>query len=60
MATEKLTLHEESIALLERINAELKDHKLLATLNTKMVGVVKDLNDVLIGEITGKEITDQT
>jgi ribosome-binding factor A len=54
MTTEKKTLHEEAMELLERINTELKDHKLLDTLNIKMVGVVKDLNDVRIGEITGK------
>lgn len=58
MANDKKTLHEEAIELLERINTELKDHKLLDTLNTKMVGVVKDLNDVRIGAITGKEIND--
>jgi hypothetical protein len=56
MTADKKTLHEEAIELLERINTELKDHKLLDTLNTKMVGVVKDLNDVRIGSITGKEI----
>jgi hypothetical protein len=58
MTADKKTLHEEAIELLERINTELKDHKLLDTLNTKMVGVVKDLNDVRIGAITGKEINE--
>ena len=46
--------------LLQRINTDLKGNNLLATLNVKMVGVVKDLNDVQIAVITGKELNDNT
>jgi hypothetical protein len=50
------TLQEEALDLLERINTDLKGHSLIDTINTKMVSVVKDLNEVRICEITGKEI----
>lgn len=55
MADNKKSLHEEAMELLERINTELKGSKYLATLNSKMVGVVKDLNEVWIASITGSE-----
>lgn len=58
MANEKSTLYEDSIALLERINQELKDNKYLSTINFKMVQVIKDINDVRLGQITGREITE--
>lgn len=54
MAPEKKSIYEEAFSLLERINDELKEHKLIDTLNSKMTGVVKDLNDVRIISITGK------
>mgnify|MGYP001085270254 CR=1 FL=1 len=58
MANEKSTLYEDSIALLERINQELKENKYLAAINVKMVQVIKDINDVRLGQITGREITE--
>jgi hypothetical protein len=60
MATEKQSLHQEALDLLQRINADLKNNKLLETLNVKMVGVVKDLNDVQIAVITGKEMNENS
>jgi hypothetical protein len=54
MALEKTPIYENAIALLERINVELKDHPSLETINSKMIGVVKDLNEVRISEITSK------
>jgi hypothetical protein len=54
MAPEKRSLYEEAIELLERMNNELKGNSHLDTLNTKMIGVVKDLNEVSIEAITGK------
>ena len=55
---EKTTLYDQAIALLQRINGELEGHKQLSTINVKMVGVVKDLNDVRIGDITNKPDTE--
>jgi hypothetical protein len=60
MAQEKSTLHQEAMDLLQRINIELKGNKFLDTLNVKMVGVVKDLNDVQIAVITGKELNENS
>jgi hypothetical protein len=54
MAAEKTSLYEDAITLLERINNELKESKQIDTLNSKMVSVVKDLNEVRIEKITGK------
>lgn len=51
--SEKTTLHQEAIDLLERINTELKGTKALETINVKMVGVVKDLNEIMVAGITG-------
>ena len=53
MAPEKKSLYEDAIALLERINADLKGHN-IDTLNSRMIGVVKDLNEIRIVDITGK------
>ena len=58
MATEKTPLSQAALDLLERINQELKNNKMLDIINTRMVGVVKDLNEVRIYEITGKDMTD--
>lgn len=60
MTNEKKTLYEEAIDLLSRINEDLKNNKQLGTINVKMVGVVNDLNSVRLGEITGKESTNDT
>ncbi|HUU99469.1 MAG TPA: hypothetical protein VMW32_00765 [Bacteroidales bacterium] len=46
-------LYKDSVELLENINKDLKDHTDLDTINIKMVGVVKDLNNVRIRKITG-------
>jgi hypothetical protein len=43
------------VALLERINQELKDNKYLSTINVKLVQVIKDINEVRLSQITGKE-----
>lgn len=53
MAPEKKSLYEDAVTLLEKINQELADHRLLDTINSKMVAVVKDLNEVRIDDITG-------
>jgi hypothetical protein len=55
MATDKSSLYEDSVALLERINQELKDNKYLSTINVKLVQVIKDINEVRLSQITGKE-----
>jgi len=59
MATEKTSMYEDAVTLLERINSELKDSEWLGTINTKMVGVVKDLNDVRIKQITGSKSSEE-
>lgn len=46
-------LYEHSIALLEGCNTILKDNSELPTLNSKLVSLVKDLNEARIKEITG-------
>lgn len=52
---EEISIYDQAVQLLERINSELKDHALLDTINTKMVGVVTDLNKVRVMAITGKD-----
>jgi len=55
MAQNEVSLYDQAVALLERINNELKGNKQLDTINSKMVGVVKDLNEVRISDITGRD-----
>lgn len=55
MDDNKRSVYEDAVDLLERINTELKANKNLDTINTKMVGVVRDLNNARIEKITGKE-----
>jgi len=52
--TREEKLYYDAVRLLEGINDVLKDHPDLDTINIKMVGVVRDLNNVRIGKITGK------
>jgi len=59
MTNTQRTIYEDAVDLLERINSELKDVKNLDTINIKMVGVVKDLNNVRIEKIIGKEAGEQ-
>lgn len=56
MSNEKTLIQEDAMKLLEGISQEMKEAKQLDTLNTKMIGVVKDLNEVRIEEITGKNV----
>jgi hypothetical protein len=51
-------LYECSMDLLQNCNEVLSGDAQLQTINTKLAGVVKDLNDIMIKELTGK-ITDQ-
>jgi len=55
MDKKESTMYEDAVDLLERINSEMKDNKNLDTINIKMIGVVRDLNNVRIEKITGKE-----
>ena len=55
MATEKTSIYEDAISLLERINTDLKNSKYIDILNSRMIGIVKDLNAVRIEEIAGKD-----
>jgi len=50
---EKDTLYDQAMALLEGCNDILKDNPALPTINTKLAGVVKDLNDIRIKTLTG-------
>lgn len=50
---DKQALYDQAMALLESCNDILKDDPQLATINVKLTGVVKDLNDILIKELTG-------
>lgn len=50
---EKKALYEAAMALLEGCNTHLKEDPQLPTINTKLAGVVKDLNDILIKSLTG-------
>jgi hypothetical protein len=50
---EKKELYDKAMELLEGCNKHLKDDQSLATLNTLMSSVVKNLNDVLIKTVTG-------
>jgi hypothetical protein len=54
MAQDKTLLYEDAVALLERINQELKESKHLNSINSRMVYVVKEINDVRIEEIAGQ------
>lgn len=55
--TREEKLYRDAVTLLENINEVLKENQKLETINSKMVGVVKDLNDVRIEKITGKTVT---
>jgi hypothetical protein len=46
-------LYDSAMALLEGCNSLLKEDPQLGTINTKLAGVVKDLNDIRIKELTG-------
>jgi hypothetical protein len=46
-------LYDHSIELLEGCNTILKDNAELPTINSKLVGLVKDLNEARIKQITG-------
>ena len=59
MVAEKSSIYEDAVTLLERINNELKESEWLGTINTKMVGVVKDLNEVRIKQITGSKASEE-
>jgi len=50
-------IYKDAIKLLENINELLKDYPGLEHINIKMVGVVKDLNNMRIEKITGKTVT---
>ena len=52
-------LYQKSMALLEGCNEHLKDDEKLSTLNTKLSGVVKDLNDIIIRDTTGITIKNE-
>ena len=54
---EKKQLYDRAIVLLEDINKHLKDDVNLPTINVQMVGVVKNLNDARIRELTGNNLT---
>jgi len=54
------SLYGDAVKLLERINAELNEHKLKNDINIRMVGVIKYLNDVQVSEITGELIDKDT
>lgn len=44
----------DAVDLTKRINEKYKDNKLLPEINTRMVAVVKYLNDIRMAEITGE------
>jgi hypothetical protein len=46
-------LLDHAFKLLDGCNTVMKDNAALPTLNSKLVGIVKDLNDARIKEITG-------
>lgn len=46
-------LYDSAMTLLEGCNLLLKEDPQLPTINTKLAGVVKDLNDIRIRELTG-------
>lgn len=48
-------IYQDALRLLENINEVLKENPKLGTLNISMRAVVKDLNDVCIERITGKQ-----
>jgi hypothetical protein len=50
---EKKHLYEQALALLEDCNDKLKEDALLPTINSLMASVVKNLNEVMIKELTG-------
>ena len=50
---DKETLYDQAMTLLEGCNTHLKDDPMLPTINTKLAGVVKDLNDIKIKTLTG-------
>lgn len=55
---DKQNLYNQAMTLLEGCNSVLKDDSQLPTINVKLAGVVKDLNDILIRELTGIKVED--
>jgi hypothetical protein len=52
--TREEKLYNDAFRLFENINDVLKNHKDIDTLNSKMTGLLRDLNGVRIEKITGK------
>lgn len=50
---EKKALYDQAMGLLEGCNTYLKDDPQLPTINSKLSGVIKDLNDIRIKCLTG-------
>lgn len=50
---EKRDLYNMAMELLEEVNKALKDEPSLSTINIQLSGVVKNLNDINIRELTG-------
>jgi len=46
-------LYNDAVTLLKDCNTHLKGNAQLGTINIKLAGVVKDLNDIIIKELTG-------
>jgi len=46
-------LYSKAMVLLEGCNDTLQQDEKLSTINTKLAGVVKDLNDIIIRDTTG-------
>lgn len=49
-------IYDDALTLLRRINAEIKNPERLSTLNSQMTGVMRNLSDDRIENITGKTV----
>jgi hypothetical protein len=48
-------LYNDAVTLLKDCNVHLNGNAQLSTINVKLIGVVKDLNDIIIKELTEAE-----
>lgn len=48
-------IYQDALRLLENINEVLKENPKLGTLNISMKALLKDLNDICVERITGKQ-----
>ena len=53
---EKKELYNQAMALLEGCNKILKNEPQIGLINTRLSGVVKDLNEIILNTVTNNQV----